>query len=84
MKAMYGLRMVLGERYRCDARAEGDRMPTMVVTHNVVDVDRWLKGESERADAMGLMGAVNVVGHVAQDGGTPWAFQATSTMFMRC
>jgi hypothetical protein len=59
-------------------------MPKMVVTHNVVDVDRWLKGESERADAMGLMGAVNVVGHVAQDGSTPWAFQATSTMFMRC
>lgn len=43
-------------------------MPKMVVAHNVVDVDRWLKGESERADAMGLMRGVNVVGHVAQDG----------------
>lgn len=43
-------------------------MPKMVVTHSVVDVDRWLKGKSERADAIANMGGVNVVDHVAQDG----------------
>jgi hypothetical protein len=43
-------------------------MPRMVVTHNVVDVDAWLKGKSERANAIGAMGGVNVVDLVAQDG----------------
>jgi len=43
-------------------------MAKMVVTHNVVDVDDWLKGKSERADAIGGMGGANVVDHVAQDG----------------
>ena len=27
-------------------------MAKMVVTHNVVDVDNWLKGKAERADAI--------------------------------
>ena len=27
-------------------------MPKMVVTHAVVDVDNWLKGKAERADAI--------------------------------
>ncbi len=43
-------------------------MPKMVVTHNVVDVDRWLKAKSERADAIVNLGGVNVVDYVAQDG----------------
>ena len=43
-------------------------MAKMVITHNVVDVDSWLKFKSERADAIAGMGGVNVVDHVAQDG----------------
>ena len=43
-------------------------MPKIIVTHNVIDVDRWLKGKPERADAIGRMGGVNVVDLVAQDG----------------
>ncbi len=43
-------------------------MPKFVITHNVVDVDNWLKGKSERADSIGDMGAVNVVDYVAEDG----------------
>jgi hypothetical protein len=43
-------------------------MPKFVITHGVVDVDNWLKGKAERAAAVGTMGGVNVVDHVAQDG----------------
>ncbi len=43
-------------------------MPKIVVTHSVTDVDTWLSGKSERAAAIGNMGATNVVDHVAQDG----------------
>ena len=43
-------------------------MPKVVVTHNVVDVDRWLQFKSERADAIAALGGSNVVDHVAQDG----------------
>ena len=43
-------------------------MPKVVITHNVVDVDKWLKGKSERAEAIAGMGGTNVVDHAAQDG----------------
>jgi hypothetical protein len=43
-------------------------MPKVVITHGVVDVGNWLKGKEERAEAIGSMGGVNVVDHVAQDG----------------
>ncbi|MFI5040299.1 MAG: hypothetical protein ACHQNA_00375 [Acidimicrobiales bacterium] len=43
-------------------------MSKVVITHSVVDVDNWLKGKSERADAIGGMGGANVVDHVAHDG----------------
>lgn len=42
-------------------------MPKFVITHGVLDVDSWLKGK-ERAEAIGGMGGVNVVDHVAHDG----------------
>ena len=41
-------------------------MPKVVITHAVQDVDRWLKGTAERAEA--LPGAVNVTDLVAMDG----------------
>lgn len=43
-------------------------MPKVVITHNVVDVDKWLKGKSERAEAIAGMGGSNVVDHASQDG----------------
>jgi len=43
-------------------------MSKVVLTHSVVDVDEWLKGKSERAEAIGGMGGANVVDHVAHDG----------------
>ena len=51
-------------------------MAKIVVTHNVVDVDTWLQGKSERADAIGSMGGSNVVDHVAQDGSNAIAITA--------
>jgi hypothetical protein len=39
----------------------------MVITHAVVDVDRWLKGKAERAAAIGAAGT-NVTDYVAMDG----------------
>ena len=43
-------------------------MAKVVITHDVVDVDTWLKFKSERADAIGRMGGTAVVDHVAHDG----------------
>jgi hypothetical protein len=43
-------------------------MPKMVITHDVADVDTWLKFKSERADAVSGMGGRHVVDHVANDG----------------
>jgi hypothetical protein len=42
-------------------------MPRMVITHDVVDIDRWLKGKLERAAAIGSA-ATNVTDYVALDG----------------
>ena len=42
-------------------------MPKMVVTHAVVDIERWLQGKAERADMIGSY-ATNVTDHVAADG----------------
>jgi len=43
-------------------------MPRVVITHEVDDVERWLKGKQERAEAIGTMGGANVVDQVAHDG----------------
>ena len=51
-------------------------MPKMVVTHAVVDVDNWLKGKAERADAITSMGCTNVVDYVAEDGSKAIAITA--------
>ncbi len=42
-------------------------MPKVVLTHAVVDVERWLKGKEERAAAIGTAGT-NVTDHIAADG----------------
>lgn len=42
-------------------------MPKMVLTHSVIDVDRWLAGKSERAATISPY-ATDVTDHVAADG----------------
>ena len=43
-------------------------MPRVVLTHGVVDLDRWLHGKAERAEAIESGSGSNVVDYVAQDG----------------
>jgi hypothetical protein len=43
-------------------------MPRMVVTHAVVDVERWLAGKAERAAAIEGGSGSNVTDYVAHDG----------------
>jgi len=50
-------------------------MPKMVITHAVVDIDRWLHGKAERAEIIGNY-ATNVTDHVAADGSTNVAITA--------
>jgi hypothetical protein len=44
----------------------GDQVPRIVITHEVQDVARWLRGNAERAAA--LPGATDVTDLVAMDG----------------
>jgi hypothetical protein len=50
-------------------------MPKMVVTHAVVDIERWLQGKAERAALIGPY-ATNVTDHVAADGSNNIAITA--------
>lgn len=48
----------------------------MVVTHAVVDVERWLEGKAERAEAIESGSGSNVQDYVAADGSTNIAVTA--------
>lgn len=50
-------------------------MPKMVVTHAVVELDRWLSGKAERAEVIGRY-ATNVTDYVAADGSSNVAITA--------
>lgn len=50
-------------------------MPKMVVTHAVVELDRWLQGKAERAGVIGRY-ATNVTDYVAADGSNNVAITA--------
>jgi hypothetical protein len=54
-------------------------MPKMVIKHKVEDVEKWLKGKVERAEAIAHMGGKNVVDHVATDGSNNVAITADVT-----
>lgn len=43
-------------------------MAKVVITHSVADIDTWLKGKAERAEAIGQLSGSNVQDHVAADG----------------
>ena len=50
-------------------------MPRIVITHSVVDVERWLAGHGERAAAFGSFGS-DVRDFVAMDGSNQVAVTA--------
>ena len=50
-------------------------MPKVVITHAVVDVERWLKGKAERAAVFSAF-ATQVTDHVAMDGSNNIAITA--------
>jgi hypothetical protein len=50
-------------------------MPKMVVTHAVVNLERWLDGKAERAGLIGQW-ATNVTDYVAADGSNNVAITA--------
>ncbi len=50
-------------------------MPKLVVTHKVVDLERWLKGKADRAAVFERFGT-NVTDHVALDGSNNIAITA--------
>jgi hypothetical protein len=50
-------------------------VPKMVITHSVVDVERWLAGKAERAALIGSH-ATNVTDYVATDGSNKIAITA--------
>ena len=50
-------------------------MPKMVITHAVVDIERWLDGKTERAAAIGSFGT-DVTDYVAVDGSNNIAITA--------
>ena len=51
-------------------------MPRMVLTHAVVDIERWLEGKAERAAAIESGSGSNVQDYVAVDGSTNIAVTA--------
>jgi hypothetical protein len=51
-------------------------LPKVVITHAVVDMERWLKGKSERAPAIESGSGTNVTDYVAQDGSNNMAITA--------
>ena len=51
-------------------------MPRVVLTHAVVDIDRWLKGKAERAEAIGSGSGSNVTDYIAEDGSNNIAITA--------
>ncbi len=51
-------------------------MPRVVITHAVVDVERWLKGKADRAEAIQSGSGSNVTDYVAHDGSNNIAITA--------
>ena len=51
-------------------------MPKVVITHAVQDIDRWLQGKAERAQAIESGTGSNVTDYVAQDGSNNIAITA--------
>jgi hypothetical protein len=63
-------------RNRRRAITKGTRVPKVVVTHAVEDVDRWLQGKEGRAAAIESGTGSNVTDYVAADGSNNVAITA--------
>jgi hypothetical protein len=57
-------------------------MPRIVITHAVVDIERWLKGKAKRTAAIESGSGTDVTDYVAQDGTTTSLSLPTSTTSM--
>jgi len=55
---------------------KGTVMPRIVITHAVVDVERWLQGKTDRAEAIQSGSGSNVTDYVAHDGSNTVAITA--------
>jgi hypothetical protein len=53
-----------------------ESVPRVVITHAVVDVDRWLEGKNVRAEAIESGSGSNVTDYVARDGSNNIAITA--------
>ena len=51
-------------------------MPKVVITHGVVDVERWLAGQAERSAAIESASGSDVTDYVAHDGSANVAITA--------
>lgn len=51
-------------------------MPQVVITHAVAEIDRWLAGTAERAEAIESASGTNVTDYVAHDGSANVAITA--------
>jgi hypothetical protein len=51
-------------------------MPRIVITHAVVDIERWLKGKAKRTAAIESGSDTDVTDYVAQDGSNNIAITA--------
>ncbi|HEV3266933.1 MAG TPA: hypothetical protein VGZ68_00870 [Acidimicrobiales bacterium] len=51
-------------------------MARMVITHGVVDVQKWLSFKAERAESISAMGVSDIVDLVAEDGSNAVAISA--------
>lgn len=51
-------------------------MAKLVITHKVENVEKWLKGKVQRAEAIAHLGGRNVVDHVSTDGSNTVAITA--------
>ena len=60
---------------RRDVLLEGAGMPKMVITHAVIDVERWLAGKGDRVTHFSPF-ATDVTDHVALDGSNTIAITA--------
>ena len=57
-------------------QTRGTIFPKLVITHGVVDVDRWLEGKADRAEAIESGYGSNVTDYVASDGSNNIAITA--------
>ena len=57
-----------GSPNRRRAITKGSRVPKVVITHAVEDIDRWLQGKDKRAAAIESGTGSNVTDYVAADG----------------